>query len=317
MRRVRLSQRPAGTAGAHGEDLGEDRDGGLLRRGRAEVEPGRPARSRSSSSSATPSSSSSRAAAPGSSASRASRCRTPRSRAHPAASGRSNLSSCVRTTTAVPRRARRARAPRPATARSSSSALGSRSRRGKAWPRVRRRSSASRAASPPRTERLGGVDGAVDEEARRRNEDVGEDRPAFLLEHVSCGHGARAACSRAGVVELRPDVRAGDDGQRHVRLLLVARAASTNTSISPPHGSPTPNAISSVMPYVTRRGSPPASTSCAARMTSLSTQPSRPSPRGCRPRGRRASTRPGAGPSCGSRPPWRPRRVLPHPCGSI
>src|SRR3954452_8164100 len=37
-----LSKRPAGTAGAHSKDLGEDGDGGLLRRSGAEVEPGRP-----------------------------------------------------------------------------------------------------------------------------------------------------------------------------------------------------------------------------------------------------------------------------------
>src|SRR6478672_8398498 len=37
---ARRSQRPAGTAGPHREDLGKDGDGGLLGRARAEVEPG-------------------------------------------------------------------------------------------------------------------------------------------------------------------------------------------------------------------------------------------------------------------------------------
>ena len=49
--------------------------------------------------------------------------------------------------------------------------------------------------------------------------------------------------------------------------------SSTQTSISPPQGSPTLSARSSEIPYVSRRGSPPASTSRAASTTSLSTQP--------------------------------------------
>src|SRR5205085_1256710 len=57
---------------------------------------------------------------------------------------------------------------------------------------------------------------------------------------------------------------------------LVVQAhcsGSTNTSISPPQGSPTSSAMSSVIPYVTRRGGAPPRTSCAARTTSLSTHP--------------------------------------------
>src|SRR5205085_4049411 len=50
-------------------------------------------------------------------------------------------------------------------------------------------------------------------------------------------------------------------------------SGSTNTSISPPHGRPTSSAMSSVIPYVSRRDVPPASTSCAASTTSPSTQP--------------------------------------------
>ena len=56
--RCALAQAAAGAAGAHGEDLREDRERGLRGRLRADVEPGRARRSASSSSSVTPSSSS-------------------------------------------------------------------------------------------------------------------------------------------------------------------------------------------------------------------------------------------------------------------
>src|SRR6478672_7789654 len=48
---------------------------------------------------------------------------------------------------------------------------------------------------------------------------------------------------------------------------------SRNTSISPPHGSPTLQATSSEIPYERSLGSPVSSTSCAFSNTSLSTHP--------------------------------------------
>src|SRR3954454_25126044 len=48
---------------------------------------------------------------------------------------------------------------------------------------------------------------------------------------------------------------------------------STNTPISPPHGSPTSQASESAIPKCSRRGSPPFSTSSATATTAPSTQP--------------------------------------------
>src|SRR5205085_5603086 len=58
-------------------------------------------------------------------------------------------------------------------------------------------------------------------------------------------------------------------------VLLNAHGSnrSTQTSISPPHGSPTSQASSSAMPNVSSCGSPPVKTLSATSMTAPSTQP--------------------------------------------
>src|SRR5438105_1428082 len=83
--------------------------------------------------------------------------------------------------------------------------------------------------------------------------------------------------------QLGADPLAGDDGEHDGAVAglddpaqlveQIHSSGSTKMSISPPHGSPTSRAMSSVIPYVSSRGGPPASTSCAASTTSLSTQP--------------------------------------------
>ena len=140
------------------------------------------------------------------------------------------MSSCVRTTTAVAASGATCASASSGQSSRISSALGSRSG-------VAKRGRASADDRPPaeqlrrRAKGLGGVGGAVDEETRRRNGHVGEDRPAFLLEHVTAATAPRGLLE-VGVVELRPDVRAGDDGQRHIRLLLVAQRLDEHVDLA-------------------------------------------------------------------------------------
>ena len=60
---------------------------------------------------------------------------------------------------------------------------------------------------------------------------------------------------------------------RAARASSAGSGVSTKTSISPPHGSPTPNATSSVIPYSSRCGGAPPSTSWPTPKTSFSTHP--------------------------------------------
>ena len=303
---IRLPKRPARTAGTHSEDLREDRDCGLVRRGRTEVESGRarrcaPARPRRRLPRAA-----ARAAAPGCGASRASRRRTPRSRARRGTSGRSNLSSCVRTTTAVAASGIdvRQRLVRP----EDEDLVGARHPlgRGEARRGRRRRSSASRAASPPRR-----APRRCRSRRRRRVAEAGRSRrrrPSGPRARTrDCGRGAARPARAPG----RGASRRRSSPATTVRTtsrLSSPEYGSTNTSISPPHGRPTPNAMSSVMPYVTSRGSPPREHLLRSQDRRRSRRSrSRRSPRGCRRRGRRASTRPAAAPSSASRRPSRRR----------
>ena len=119
-------------------------------------------------------------------------------------------------------------------------------------------------------ERLAGVDGADDDQARRRAEHLREDPRAPVLELAVApdirrqrrqrraerrrrprrGRAARAACCPTRV--------ALEHGEEHGPLLAVGEleqrlgeaqsSRSRKTSISPPHGSPTPSACSSEMP---------------------------------------------------------------------
>ena len=107
-------------------------------------------------------------------------------------------------------------------------------------------------------ERLGGVDGAVDEEARRRREDVGEDLSgSSSVEQRGCGRAGAPSRSSSGIVEL---ARRRPRRRRRVSVtsprLAGLGSSSTKTSISPPHGRPISNAISSVIPYVSEARRP-------------------------------------------------------------
>ena len=122
-------------------------------------------------------------------------------------------------------------------------------------------------------ERLGRVDGAVDEDARRRPVPLGEDlhvavqreqlvaAAAHELVELARRLGGHAAAEPLTGLEhelLAADALAFDDGEENAALTRGAQlrqpaeqahsTASTKTSISPPHGSPTPHAISSVIP---------------------------------------------------------------------
>ena len=115
-------------------------------------------------------------------------------------------------------------------------------------------------------ERLGGVDGAVDEQPRRRHVDLAEHLPVAELEQRV----ARAADDLVGLLgeldaglalldeELGARVLALDDGEQHratapfldggQAVEEVHSTFSTNTSISPPQGRPTFQPSSSEMP---------------------------------------------------------------------
>ena len=122
-------------------------------------------------------------------------------------------------------------------------------------------------------ERLRRVDRAVDEEARRRPVPLREHlRLAVELEQGVAAaphellelagrlgrHAAAEALTRLEHELLATDAIARDDGEEDASLTRGAQlrepleqahsTASTNTSISPPHGRPTPQAISSVIP---------------------------------------------------------------------
>ena len=158
-----------------------------------------------------------RAGAPGCDASRSSRRRTRRSASAPRIIGRSNLSSCVRTTTAVPRSGWACASASSGQRSRSSSALGIRSGVAKARPRVgddRPPAEELRRA----TESLRRVDRAVDEEPRRRRHDVREDRAVLQLDDVTAAPPARRLLELR-IVEPLADSLAGDDRERHLRPL--------------------------------------------------------------------------------------------------
>ena len=125
---------------------------------------------------------------------------------HSLIAGTSNLSSCVRTTTAVslPRlnlRRARPRARQRSGRRRSGSGPSSRT-----CPARRRRSCASRAALPA-AELLGGVDGPEDEQPRRRSEHVGEHLAPLVLDEMAPAPAKRVAffggeCARAFALSL-------------------------------------------------------------------------------------------------------------------
>ena len=118
-------------------------------------------------------------------------------------------------------------------------------------------------------ERLGGVDGAVDEQPRRRAVDLGEDRAALELDRPAARAAdqlgrvrrqlRRAVADRLASLDdeqLRPEPLPfddrEDDGAAAVALELQQPRdhgrRSTKTSISPPQGSPTAQASSSLIP---------------------------------------------------------------------
>ena len=185
--------------------------------------------------------------------------------------GSSNLSSCVRTTTAVWWSGSTCANASCGHSTISSSADGMRSR-------VANFARASATMELPAEElraaahRLGGVDGAVDEEARRRAVATRR-RPSSRrrARATGCDHGgsARRNCATARRARRRPArrprARAPSSRPRRRRCreddaALLRRAElqqsresrltrrSTKTSISPPQGSPTAQASSSLIP---------------------------------------------------------------------
>ena len=190
----RAAERPAGAAAPGGHRLGEDRERGLLDDVGADVEPARAGDPLERLLGDAGLDAAARAAAPGCGGEPSARRRTPRSRARAFSAGRSNLSSWVRTTTAVAWSGATCANASSGHATISSSALGIRSRVANFA-----RASATIVRQPssfaPAAERLGSVDGAVDEQPRRRPVDLGEDRAALELEHPA----ARAADQLVGV----------------------------------------------------------------------------------------------------------------------
>ena len=124
----------------------------------------------------------------------------------------------------------------------------------------------------PTRQRLCGVDRAVDEQPRRRAVPLREDFRAVLFEQpvpaapdelveLAGRPGRHPVAERLCALHqerLRADAVPLDDREEHRPPALVAEpgealqqrhsTGSTKTSISPPHGSPTSQAISSVMP---------------------------------------------------------------------
>src|SRR5436190_2195358 len=148
----------------------------------------------------------------------------------------------------------------------------------------------------PAAKRFRGVHRPVHDEARRRPVHVGEHLQPVRLHDVAAAAPQRGRrqlrqlrrrlAQGAAVLEheqLRAHALALHDGEDdgalarldHTPQLLEQHhsSGSTKTSISPPQGRPISSAMSSVIPYVSKRGPPPASTSCAASTTSPSTQP--------------------------------------------
>ena len=208
-----------------------------------------------------------RAASPGSAASRSRRCRTRRSRARPTSAGMSNFSSCVRTTTAVAWSGRTRASASSGHATISSSALGTRSA-SRSVPRASATIVRQPSAFAARAQRLGGVDRAEDEQPRRRPEHVREDASPVELDDARMPAAQQLVGLRVLALDhepLRAVSRSGEDDRAPIaesasRESSSGSASRTNTSISPPHGSPTSNAWSSEIPYVTRRGASPRST---------------------------------------------------------
>ena len=179
-----------------------------------------------------------RAAAPGCASSRARRCRRPRCESAAWSAGRSNLSSWVSTTTAVPMSGWTCANASSGQATMSSSALGIRSRVAK-----RARASATIVVHPSSfaacAERFRGVDGAVDEQPRRRRVDVGEDGAAVRARARGCdrcaarrGRALRARRGRPGrrAVLAHEELRAGVLALRTVST--TARLPSSTTRCS-------------------------------------------------------------------------------------
>ena len=107
-------------------------------------------------------------------------------------------------------------------------------------------------------------------------------RIRVLVEPVGVGSGLpRDLLAALDDEQLRPEPfpcdDREDDGAAAVALKLQQPRdhgrRSTKTSISPPQGSPTAQASSSLIPYEMSFGSPVANTSCACANTSPSTQP--------------------------------------------
>ena len=180
----------------------------------------------------------------------------------------SNFSSCVSTTTAVSRSGRTRANASPG--HSTTELVGA--RHALARRVFRPRIDADRVPTDRLrggAERLAGVDGADDDQTRRRAEHLCEHAGGAVLELAAPLHVAReyreperVVADDLAAVEQHQHMRtrsvAVEHGEEHGPLLAVSEleqqvgeghsSRSRKTSISPPHGRPTPSACSSEMP---------------------------------------------------------------------